>query len=284
MLLLLTLLLLFAVAVGAGFLGSLAGLGGGIIMGPVLVIALHVPFPYAVGASAVSVLGTSMATGAMHAKDRLTDFRIGMFLQTATVPGAMLGAGLTVYLSTQGFSSALLVVLGLVLLLTVPGALARLNEELPPSVVPDRLSRRFHLRGSYRDQRLGREVDYEVADASPALGLMFGAGVLSGLFGIGSGVLNVLAMERQMRLPMKIATATSNLMIGITVAAGTGILLLAGYISPLLAVTVAAGTTSGALVGSLILPRLSNRGIRFLFLPVLIVLGAELVLRGVGLG
>ncbi len=283
MLLVLTLLFLFAVAMGAGFIGSLAGLGGGIIMGPVLVLALHVPFPYAVGASAVSVLGTSMATGALHAGGGMTDFRIGMFLQTATVPGAMLGAGLTVYLSGLGLTSVLLVILGLVLLLTVPGALARLNEELPASVIPDRLARRFRLRGTYHDQRLGREVPYEAAQSAPALGVMFGAGLLSGLFGIGSGVLNVLAMERQMRLPMKVATATSNLMIGITVAAGTGILLLVGYISPLLSVTVASGTTFGALFGSLLLPRLSNRGVRFLFLPVLVVLGVELVLRGVGL-
>ncbi len=284
MLLLQDLIVLFAVAVGAGFIGSLAGLGGGIIMGPVLVILLHVPFPYAVGASAVSVLGTSMATGALHANEQLTDFRIAMFLQTTTVPGAMLGAGLTIYLAGTGFASYLLVGLGLTLLLTVPGALARLHEELPSAVVGDRLSRRFRLRGHYHDRWLGRDVQYEAGRSTPALGVMFGAGVLSGLFGIGSGVLNVLAMERQMRLPMKVAAATSNLMIGITVAAGAGIILLAGYISPVLAVTVAAGTTFGALGGSYVLPHLSNRAVRYLFLPVLVVLGAELVLRGVGLG
>lgn len=283
MLLWLALLLLVAIAFGAGFLGSLTGLGGGVIVVPILVIFFNVPFVQAVGASAVTVLATSSTTGAAYVRDHLTDLKIGMFLEIATVPGAFVGAVAVIFLARWDLVPALLVALGVVLLLTIPSDLMHRREELPENVVPDARSRRLHLEGSYYDKNLGKRVEYRAANTDEALGVMFGAGVVSGMFGIGSGVLKVLALDGALKLPMKVGTATSNFMIGVTVAAGAGVLLAAGYIDPVLAGPVAIGTAGGAYLGSRVLPSMSNRAVRFVFLPVLAGLAIELILRGVGL-
>ncbi|MGA8302982.1 MAG: sulfite exporter TauE/SafE family protein [Thermoplasmata archaeon] len=276
-------LILALVAVAAGLVGSLTGLGGGVIVIPVLLIFFGVPFPVAVGAGSVTILATSSTTGAAYVRDRLSDLRIGMFLEIATVPGALVGAALTVFLTHANLNDVLLIALGFVLLAIVPGAIQRRNEELPTGVVPDRRSRALGLAGEYYDDALHRKVAYRAADTDPALGVMFGAGVVSGMFGIGAGVFKVLALERFLRLPMKIATATSNFMIGVTAAAGAGILLAAGYINPIIAAPVVIGTVGGAYVGSRILPGLRNRTVRLLFLPVVVALAVELILRGLGL-
>jgi uncharacterized membrane protein YfcA len=277
------LLLLAVIAVGAGFVGSLAGLGGGVILTPVLVIGFHVPFILAVGASAISVLATSSASGAAYVRDHLTDLRIGTFLQVTSVPGAIVGAAAVIFLTRAGLDSALLVAFGVLVLALIPGSLARRNEELPKGVVPDSLSRRFHFGGRYHDTHLGRDVRYQAERTPSAMGVMFGAGVISGLFGVGGGVLKVVALEREMHLPMKVSTATSNLMIGVTVAAGASVLLVAGYVSPLLAAPVALGTTIGAYLGSRLLPSLSNTTVRWIFLPVIAAIGIEVILQGLGL-
>ncbi|MCI4368163.1 MAG: sulfite exporter TauE/SafE family protein [Thermoplasmata archaeon] len=280
MILALLLLLLLLVAVGAGALGSLVGLGGGIVIVPVLVIYLQVPLPYAVGASAVSVLATSSSSGAAFVKDRLTDLRISNFLQVASVPGALVGAAATVLLASSHLTAALIIVLGLILFATLPQAILHRRDELPTPRTPDETSARMNFSGSYHDARLGREVAYRAGPVRPSLFVMFSAGIISGMFGIGSGVLNVVALERWMGLPMKVATATSNFMIGVTVAAGASVLVVAGYVSPVLAATVALGTTVGAYFGSRLLPRLSNRVVRAIFIPVVAVLAVELILRG----
>ena len=276
-------LLLALVAVLAGLVGSLTGLGGGVVVIPVLVIFFGVPFPIAVGTGAMTILATSSTTGAAYLRDRLTDLRIGMFLEIATVPGALVGATVTVFLAHANLENALLIALGFVLLAIVPGSIARRNEELPSGVVPDARSRSLGLVGEYHDEALGQEVHYQAADTDPAIGVMFGAGVVSGMFGIGGGVFKVLALERFLRLPMKVSTATSNFMIGVTAAAGAGILLAAGYVNPLIAAPVALGTAAGAYVGSRILPGLRNRTVRLLFLPVIVGLAIEVILRGLGL-
>jgi uncharacterized protein len=277
------LLLVALVAIAAGFIGSLTGLGGAVVMIPVLVIFFAVPFPIAVGTGAVTILATSTTTGAAYVRDRLTDIRIGMFLEIATVPGALLGATLTVFLTHASLDNALLIALGFVLLAIVPGAIARRNEELPTGVVPDPRSRALGFRGEYHDEALQQNVAYRAADTNPALGVMFGAGVVSGMFGIGAGVFKVMALERFLRLPMKISTATSNFMIGVTAAAGAGVLLAAGYINPIVAAPVAMGTVVGAVVGTQLLPGLRNRTVRLIFLPVVVVLAIEIILRGLGL-
>jgi len=275
------LLLLLLVGIGAGLLGSLSGLGGGVVIVPILVVGFQVPLVDAIGASAVSVLATSTTTGAVYVRDRLADVRIGMFLEIATVPGALVGVTSTLLLAKVGLTSALLVGLGVVLLLTVPGGLRRPPESEPPQPA-DARSRRLDLRGSYYDARTHQELPYQAGRTTPALLTMFGAGTVSGMFGIGSGVLKVLALERFLGLPPKVATATSNFMIGVTVAASVGVLLLAGYVNPVLAAPVALGTVAGSLVGSQALPRISDRRLAILFVAVIAILGVELILRGVG--
>lgn len=276
------LLILFAVALLAGLVGSLAGLGGGVVVLPVLVILFQIPFVEAVGASAVSVLATSITAGSAYVQNHLTDIRIGMFLEIATVPGAFLGIGLTLFLAKSSLEPVLLVLLGIVLLSTLPASLRRWGEEVPTDVVQDERSKRLHLEGSYYDSHLKRRVEYWAADTRGALGTMFGAGVVSGMFGIGSGVLKVVALERFLRLPVKVATSTSNFMIGVTVAASTSVLFVSGYINPALAAPVAIGTAVGSWGGSRVFPHLSNRLVRAIFIPVLIVLAVEVILRGVG--
>ena len=277
-------LLLILTAVVAGLVGSLTGLGGGVVVIPVLVIAFGVPFPVAAGAGMMTILATSSTTGAAYVRDRLSDLRIGMFLEIATVPGALIGATATVFLVHADLSDALLIALGIVLLLIIPGALARRHEELPLGVRPDARSQRLGLTGHYFDEALGREVYYQAQDTPPALGVMFGAGLVSGMFGIGGGVFKVLALEGYLRLPMKVSTATSNFMIGVTAAAGAGIMLAAGYVNPVVAAPIVMGTALGAYTGSRVLPGLRNRTVRLLFLPVIAILAIEVILRGLGIG
>jgi uncharacterized protein len=266
----------------AGLVGSLTGLGGAVVVIPVLVIVFGVDFPTAAGAGLMTILATSSTTGAAYLRDRLSDLRIGMFLEIATVPGALLGATATVLLTHASLDGALLIALGGVLLAIVPLSYFKRNEELPTGVVSDQRSTSLGLRGTYHDQALGRDVQYEAADTSSALGVMFGAGFVSGMFGIGGGVFKVLALERFLRLPMKVATATSNFMIGVTGAGGAGILLAAGFVNPLVAAPAALGTAAGAYLGSRVLPGLRNRTVRLLFLPVIVILAVEVILQGVG--
>ena len=275
--------LLVLLAVAAGLVGSLTGLGGAVIVIPALVILFGVPIPIAIGTGAITILATSSAAGSAFIRDRLSDLRIGMFLEIATVPGALLGATATVLLTHASLDDALLVALGVVLLLVLPGVVARRREELPGPVTPDERSRSFGLSGRYRDQVLGRDVEYQAERTTPALGVMFGAGVVSGMFGIGAGVFKVLALEKYLRLPMKVATATSSFMIGVTAAAGAGILFAAGFINPLIAAPVALGTAAGAYGGSRVLPTLRNETVRLVFIPFIVLLAIESILRGFGL-
>jgi uncharacterized protein len=276
-------LLLVLIGVAAGLVGSLSGLGGALIVIPALVIAFNVPFPEAAGAGFITILATSSTTGAAYLRDRLSDLRIGMFLEIATVPGALLGASATVFLTHADLNDALLIGLGFVLFAIVPGSIARRNIEIPVGVVPDARSRHLGLSGEYHDFALDRDVRYDAGETSPALGVMFGAGFVSGMFGIGAGVFKVLALERYLGLPMKVSTATSNFMMGVTATAGAGVLLAAGYVNPVLVAPTAIGTAAGAYLGARVLPGLRNRTVRLLILPLVVALAAEMVLRGLGL-
>ena len=275
--------LLVLVAIAAGLVGSLTGLGGGVIVIPLLVILFGAPIQIAIGTGFVTILATSSATGAAYVRDHLTDLRIGMFLEIATVPGALIGATLTVFLTHANLESALLIALGVVLLAIIPGSLARRHIELPPPAPQDARSLSLGLTGAYHDKVLDRDVPYQAARTSPALGVMFGAGVVSGMFGIGGGVFKVLALERFLNLPMKVSTATSNFMIGVTAAAGAGVMVTAGYVNPIVAAPVAIGTAFGAFLGSRLLPGLTNRTVRILFVPIIALLAIEVILRGFGL-
>ena len=269
------------VSVAAGLIGSLAGVGGGILVIPALTIVFGVDIHLAVGASIVSVIATSSGAAAAYVRDGLTDMRVGMFLELATTTGAVAGALMAAVVAP----AALFVLLGVVLLVSAAMQVARLDEQ-PPAVgdPPSATAKRLGLVSSYRDRKLGREVAYSARRVPLGFVVMWLAGVVSGLLGIGSGVLKVLAMDGVMRLPIKVSSATSNFMIGVTAAASAGIYLARGDVDPRIAGPVALGVLAGALTGARLLHRFSDRSVRLIFLPVLVAVGLETMGRGLGFG
>ena len=228
---------IFVVSIAAGLVGALAGVGGGIIVVPALTILFGVDVRLAIGASIISVIATSSGAAAAYVRDRMTDMRIGMFLELATTSGAVAGALLAAVVAP----GLLLVLLGIVLLGSAVQQVLRLGEEVPPVVEPSALAARLGLVGSYPDRQIGHDVPYAAQRVPLGFVLMGGAGIVSGLLGIGSGALKVLAMDGAMRLPMKVSSATSNFMIGVTAAASAGIYLGRGDVDPRIAVPVALG-------------------------------------------
>jgi len=271
---------IFLISLSAGVLGALAGVGGGILVIPALTVVFGIDIRLAIGASIVSVIATSSGAAAAYVRDRLTNLRIGMFLELATTSGAVAGALLTAIVAPQ----LLYVVLGVVLLLSAAMQLTRLGEELPPARSPSPMAQRLGLGDSYPDARLGRDVPYEPHRIPLGFVLMALAGLISGLLGIGSGALKVIAMDGAMRLPMKVSSATSNFMIGVTAAASAGIYIGRGDVDVRIASPVALGVLAGAFVGARLLGRLSNMHVRRIFVPVLAIIGIETILRGFGLG
>jgi uncharacterized membrane protein YfcA/uncharacterized membrane protein len=277
---LLIVLLIFVGSLVAGLLGSLVGLGGGVLIVPLLTLAFGFPISFAIGASIISVIATSSGAAAAYVRDHMTNMRVGMFLELATTIGAISGALLAGLLS----ASLLSVIFGIVLLISVAPVLFKIGEELPQGVKNDRWANWLHLAGSYPDHHLGREVSYQVTRTPYGMLMMYVAGAISGLLGIGSGTFKVLALDSLMRLPLKVSTTTSNFMIGVTAAASAGIYFSRGDIPPLLAAPVALGILIGALVGTRLLPHLSNKVLRFIFLPVIAVSALEMILHGLKIG
>jgi len=271
---------LFAVSIAAGLLGALAGVGGGILVIPALTILFGIDIRLAIGASIVSVIATSSGAAAAYVRDRLTNLRIGMFLEMATTSGAVVGALLAAVVAP----TYLYLLLGIILLLSAGMQLVRLGEELPPEAPPSKFAQRLALGDSYPDSRLGREVTYVPNRIPLGFALMALAGLVSGLLGIGSGALKVIAMDGAMRLPMKVSSATSNFMIGVTAAASAGVYIGRGDVDVRIASPVALGILVGAFVGARLLTHLSNQSVRRIFVPVLLVIGLETILRGLGLG
>jgi uncharacterized membrane protein YfcA len=270
---------LFVVSTAAGVVGAVLGLGGGILLVPILTLGFGIDLHYAMGASIVSVIATSSGAAASYLRSGLSNVRIGLFLALATVTGALVGASLTGLVPPR----VLELLLGLVLAYSVVVTLRQLALEWPQVRDEDPLARRFALAGVYYDSRLGREVTYRVTGVRRGLGLMFGAGVLSGLLGIGSGAFKVLALDYVMRVPMKVSTATSNFMIGITAAASAALYFSRGDIHPVVATPVALGVLVGAYAGTHVMGRLRNRTLRALFLPVIVYLAVSMIVRGLGL-
>jgi uncharacterized membrane protein YfcA len=271
---------IFLVCIVAGLIGALAGVGGGLIVVPALTIGFGIDIRLAIGASIVSVIATSSGAAAAYVRDRMTDMRIGMFLELATTTGAIAGALLAAVVAP----GSLLVLLGIVLLGSGAQQAVRLGQELPAEAPLSGLAARLRLSGSYPDIPLGREVHYSAQHVPLGFGLMGLAGLVSGLLGVGSGTLKVLAMDGAMHIPMKVSSATSNFMIGVTAAASAGIYLSRGDVDPTIATPVALGVLAGSVAGARLLPRLSNRHVRLLFLPILIAIGLESLARGLGIG
>lgn len=274
-------LILLAAALLAGTLGSLLGLGGGVIIVPILTLGFGVPPLFAIGASIVSVIATSSGAASTYVKDRITNLRIGMFLEIATTTGAITGAVLTITLVKAGMEGTIYVLFGVVLLLSVLPLLRQLGEELPTDVTPDVISKKLELNGEYHDLVLDKTVHYQATRSGLALSIMYVAGLISGLLGIGSGVLKVVALDVGMKLPMKVSSTTSNFMIGVTAAASTGIFYLGGYINPFVAAPVVLGVVLGSAIGTRLLVRSRNASIRKVFIPIIVILAIEMLLHGV---
>jgi hypothetical protein len=256
----------------AGFLGSLTGLGGGVVIVPLLSIAFHIDIRYAIGASLVSVIATSSGAAAAYVREGYSNIRVGMFLEIATTVGALSGAFLAAYLKV----SIIAIVFGLVLLYSAYASLRMPKERGPGKSDP--LATKLRMNGSFPSER-GRQK-YNVRGVPAGFGLMYVAGVLSGLLGIGSGAVKVLAMDQAMHLPFKVSTTTSNFMIGVTAAASSGIYLRRGYIDPGLAMPVMLGVLGGSIVGTQVLARAQVRVLRYVFSGVIVALAIEMIYNG----
>jgi len=257
----------------AGFLGALTGLGGGVIVVPMLALLFGVDIRYAIGASLVSVIATSSGAAAAYVREGYSNIRIGMFLEVATTLGAIFGAMIATHVATR----AIAIVFGLVLLLSAYFS----SRPHPPEILdrsPDKLASILKLNGEYPTPN-GLQA-YNVHSVPAGFGLMFGAGTLSGLLGIGSGALKVIAMDQAMRIPFKVSTTTSNFMIGVTAAASAGIYLTRGYIDPGIAMPVMLGVLAGSLLGARVLVKARTRWLRYVFAAVIIALGVEMIYSG----
>jgi len=263
-----------AAAFCAGFLGSLTGLGGGFIVTPVLTILFGADIRYAIGASLISIIATSSGAAAAYVREGFTNLRVGMLLEVATVTGAVIGASLVAVFPAR----LLTVVFGLVLVVSAYLTTRRRAEHLTADAPPDRLASRLRLDSEYPTPAGPQR--YRTRRVPGAFALMWVAGVLSGLLGIGSGAVKVLAMDQVMYLPFKVSTATSNFMIGVTAAASAGIYLRHGYVDPGLAMPVMLGVLAGSMVGARLLFGTPTRRLRLLFAAVIVAIGLDMIYHG----
>jgi uncharacterized membrane protein YfcA len=265
--------LVFAGSFAAGLLGSLTGLGGGVVLIPLLTLVFHVDIRYAIGASLISVIATSSGAAAAYVREGYSNVRIGMFLEVATTFGALTGA----YLAARVPTRALAILFGAVLIYS-----AWLSKGRKPSTVrrdvENPWSDRLKMSGEYPEH--GELCAYKVDRIAGGFATMFGAGTLSGLLGIGSGAVKVLAMDKVMRIPFKVSTTTSNFMIGVTAAASAGIYLARGYVDPGLAFPVMLGVLAGSMLGARILVQSRVSMLRAIFALVIVVLGVEMIVSG----
>lgn len=283
----------FAQLLGASFVagaaGSLLGLGGGIIVVPVMTLFLHIDFRTAAGASIIAVIATSSGSAAAYVRDRLANIRVGMLLEILTALGAVTGAFLAGVLSGPILFVVFALVLAYSLVPTGQKIISELHGRATVHERPDiesrsRLALALKLEGSYYDPSLGRVVEYRIRRFPLGAAIMYVAGLASGMLGIGSGVFKVLAMDSVMGMPIKSSTATSNFMIGVTAAASAGIYFSRGDIDPFVAAPVALGVLAGSLFGARILPRIAGVGIRIGFFVVIAVIAGQMLLRGLGVG
>lgn len=266
-------LLIFTGALGAGLLGSLTGLGGGIVIIPLLTLVFKVDMHYAIGASLISVIATSSGAASAYVREGYSNIRIGMFLEIATTIGALVGAFLAGFLATN----VIAIIFGVVLMYSAYLS-NRPKPEFHPLLESDPLAVKLRLPGTY--PTADGAISYGVGNVAGGFGLMGVAGVLSGLLGIGSGAVKVLAMDHAMKLPFKVSTTTSNFMIGVTAAASAGVYLHRGYIDPSLALPVVLGVLAGSLVGARLLGGAKSQTLRKLFAIVIFVLALEMLYNG----
>ena len=271
------------IAVLAGFLGSLVGLGGGIIITPALTILFGFDIKYAIGASIVAVIATSSGSAIAFVKDHVSNMRVGMLLEVFTTAGGVVGA-----LMAGVFSSKLLYIFfSLILLnsfygmLKKTGLITKVKKE-EEKVENDKYADKYKLNSTYYDKATGETVKYNVTNVPQGSLVMFGAGFASGLLGIGSGAFKVVALDTYMKLPIKVSTATSNFMMGVTATASALIYFFNGTINPVVAAPIAIGTLIGSRTGAKVMQRLDAKYIRYIFLPILLFTIINMLLKGLG--
>ena len=261
-------------SVVAGLLGALTGLGGGVVIVPLLILMFRVDVHYAIGASLVSVIATSSGAAAAYVREGYSNIRVGMFLEMATTLGALSGAALAAHVPPSGLA----IVFGFVLMYSAYLSGHRAADP-PADLAPDPLATVLRLDSSYPTADGLRA--YHVRRVPMGFALMYAAGILSGLLGIGSGALKVIAMDQGMCLPFKVSTTTSNFMIGVTAAASAGIYLHRGYIDPGLAMPVVLGVLPGSMLGARIFAVTRSRWLRRIFVWVIVALAVEMLYKGV---
>ncbi|HXL50734.1 MAG TPA: sulfite exporter TauE/SafE family protein [Candidatus Limnocylindrales bacterium] len=272
-------LIIFLVSIVAGFVGALFGLGGGVLIIPFLTLVEGVPVPLAVGASIVSVVATSSASAATYVQDHLTNLRLGMFLEIGTVAGAITGAFVSVFLP----ASALFILFGLILLYATMVMIRARGIDFPANVRSDKTSRILALGSQYDDQSLNRVVKYEVTRTPLTVLIGYFAGIVSGLLGVGGGIINVPTMNLVSKVPVKVASATSNFMIGVTAAASASVYLLRGDVNPLLAAPLIVGVAGGALLGTRVLKVTPPTRVKVAFGILLAAISLLMILKGFNL-
>lgn len=270
--------ILFLGSLLAGLLGSLTGLGGGVIIVPLLTLAMGVDIRYAIGTSLVAVIATSSGAAAAYVKEGITNIRIAMFLEIATTCGAIGGAALAIIAPTH----IVAVIFGIVLFYSGINSFKNREQEIRPLKKPDKkpgiLINALKLKSSYKTGR--EDIPYNVYNLGGGWLMMSVAGILSGLLGIGSGAFKVIAMDSIMKLPFKVSSATSNFMIGVTAAASAGVYLSRGYIDPVLSMPVVLGVLSGSLIGARTLMKSKTRNLRIVFAFVITLLAIEMIYNG----
>lgn len=263
------------ISVLAGIVGSVLGLGGGIIVTPALTLLFGVDIKTAIGASIISVIATSSGSAIAYIRDRITNVRVGMFLEIATTVGAITGA----FIGGLVAPRILYIVFGLLLLYSALAMVKKVNYELPGEVPLHPLAEKLKLSGEYYDKALQQNVPYNVDNVYGGFSVMYGAGVISGLLGIGSGSFKVMAMDVFMKLPLKVSSATSNFMMGVTGAASAGVYLFRGDIDPVISAPVALGVLAGATIGARLMQKLKTRTIRKIFIPVMGYVAIQMIVQ-----
>lgn len=264
------------IAILAGIVGSVLGLGGGIIVTPALTLLFGVDINHAIGASIISVIATSSGSAVAYIRDRITNLHVGMFLEIATTVGAITGAFIGALIAPR----ILYIIFALLLLYSAYAMIKKGKQEVPENVPLHPVAQKLGLQGEYYDKALGKTVAYNVDRVYEGFGVMYGAGVISGLLGIGSGSFKVMAMDVFMKMPLKVSSATSNFMMGVTAAASAGIYLLRGDIIPIISAPVALGVLIGATVGSRLMQRMKSKTIRKLFIPVMVYVAFQMIYQG----
>jgi uncharacterized protein len=266
-------LILLAGAYLAGLVGSLTGLGGGVVIIPLLTLAFHVDIRYAIGAALLASIANSSGAASAYVKEGITNIRLGMFLEIATTIGAVIGAVIAVYTPTNTIA----IIFGVVLLFSAAMTIRKKHDGA--LTTGSKASLKLKLGSTYPTPN--GEVPYELKNVGAGFSIMTVAGVLSGLLGIGSGALKVLAMDSTMHIPFKVSTTTSNFMIGVTAAASAVVYLQRGYMDPGLAFPVVLGVLGGAFTGSKLLPKMDPRILKYIFCVAISFVALEMMYNGV---